>query len=611
MAGIYINFSPGYGSRCNNAMLNLKNFSEEHTEIIQTENVSIVWASHDPSELFGPAYDPDTGVRVVSFGRVSWDESEWRAAERLNCFEGGLSCKLLLKNYLEQGIKAIERPNGPAIVVLWDPRDERFHLVTDHFGYQPAFLYKPEDVSQCVIASNPDVLANDPDVNVTSDKVSMAEYLSAWRITPPHTYYNEIKYAGAARLCSWDFANNTFSSKEYWVPDFESPAASFESMVVQLQHAIKESIRKRTLPRLAPVTILTSGGMDSRTMLFSCASKESAVGVNMYVKPSRETSISKELCDIAGIRYVGVPLRDDYYPKWSKLAAMLSGGMNLLEDNHYLGIRDIIQKEQTKTLISACTTDWLFKGYGLDKTFMKFMGKNLPVYKFLNHRKLGFPPNIPNPVPKEFADKVKQRYEDWYKECPRELKTDVDRLLCEDKRVRPACYAVSISGPIMYRAFPYDTFFGDRLMADCYEKMKASWKLNGQAWGGATKRICSGAEHVVDANWGAKMDASVLQKILVFGLGWLKRKMHRQEELIQPSGVSLETGCSWPNLGWYAINSQSINVFWTSIPDENRKLLSEVLGYNPWDIPLENWARRGDEFFRILGLLFHWSSDEK
>lgn len=610
MAGIYFNFPRLDSSRIDFALNNLKTFEDEHCETIKTNRVAIVWSSHDDPVLFGPAFDPKTGVRVLTFGRVSWDELEWQAAEKLQTFQGGLSCKLLLRDYLKDGVKAIERPNGPAVVILYDPRAEKLYLATDHFGYQPVFLYKPEDTEQCIVSTHPDVIAKDPTAHVTSDKVSMVEYLSAWRITPPHTYYNEIKYAGAATICTWDLHSNFFSQREYWKPDFGTPASSLSSMAAQLEHAVRESIRKRTLPRLAPVTILVSGGMDSRNMLFSCASKETAVGINMYVKPSRETAISDELCRIAGIRYIGVPLRDDYYPQWAPLAAKLSGSMNLLEDNHYLGIRDVIQGIGTKTLMSACTADWLFKGYGLDKTFLRFLGKNLPVYKFVDQRKSGFPPNAPGPVPDKFAESVKARYDEWYDGCPNELRSDADRLLCEDKRIRPACYAVSISGPIMYRAFPYDTFFGDRLMADCYGKMKASWKLNGRAWGEAAKRICTGAEHIVDSNWGAPMGASDPHKIFVFGLGWIRRKLLKKERVGAYEGISIETGSSWPNMGWYATNSKRIKSLWGSVPESHRVLLSEVVGYDPWSIPLDQWARRPGEFFRMLALLFYWSSSE-
>lgn len=607
MAGIYINFSSYNYSRLDDALIRLKYFQEEHIEIIKTENIGIVWASHDSPELFGPAFDPKTGVRVITFGRVSWQEAKWQEAERLAAFKGGLSCRLLLKNYLDQGARAIERPNGPAVVIVYDPRYQKVYLVTDHFGYQPVFLYCPHDVNQCVIATHPDVLAKDSAVKVTPDKVSMVEFLSAWRVTPPHTYYNEIKYAGAARLCTWDISKNTFSSKEYWTPAFKKPAASLHSMVDQLEYAIRESIKIRTLPHLSPVTILVSGGMDSRNMLFSCAAKESAVGINMFVKPSRESAISAELCKIAGVRYIGVPLRDDYYPRWAQLGAKLNGGMNLLEDNHYLGIRDIVQQVGTKTILSACTADWLFKGYGIDKDFIKFMGKNLPVYKFLNNRKPGFPPNAPGAVPNKFSEAVANRHEEWYFGCPQELRNDADRLRCEDKRIRPACYAVSISGPIMYRAYPYDTFFGDRLMADCYATMKASWKINGKAWGMAAKRICSGAEHIVDANWGAPLGASVAQKFIVFGLGWLKRRLQRKSAPAAGDGVSIESGSSWPNMGWYVLNSETIHSFWTAVSASHRLQITEVLGHDPWVIPLNSWAHKPAEFFRILTLLLNWS----
>lgn len=606
MAGIYAFFGKNT-IRLKEAASRLRFYDTEQQEIIEHQHFSCAWVSHDDPSHFGPASDPTTGVTIITSGRISWDEPEWQAGEKLTQYSGGYSCRLLLQNYLSKGLSGIERPNGPAIILVWDPREQRVYLITDHFGYHPIFHYAPSEIKHCVISTHPDVIAADSTVSVTSDETSMAEFLSAWRITPPNTYYNEIKYAGAARTLTWKLTENHFSFYDYWTPELDGGSSSLSNMVDDLADAVSHAIRIRTLPRLGPITLFISGGMDSRTLLFSCASRENTCGINMYVNPSKESAISEQLCNIAGVKYIGVPLRDDYYPKMARQSVKLSAGMSLLEDSHYIGIKDIIEQTGARTVMTACTTDWLFKGYGLEKKYVTLRGKALPIFKTVNQRQPGFPPNHPDTPPKIFAESIKKRYDEWYKDCPHELISERDFLICEDKRVRPACYAVSVSGPLMYRALPYDTFFGDHRIADCYSKMNTSWKLNSEVWGKATKKICRGAENIVDANWGAPLGSTNTGKIFWFAMGWMQRKLNRQPPPLHTNniGVPIETGSSWPNMGWYATNSATLKELWENTSQEERAIMTRVHGTNPWDKPLSEWAHSGNHLFRILTLLAH------
>ena len=38
----------------------------------------------------------------------------------------------------------------------------------------------------------------------------------------------------------------------------------------------------------------------------------------------------------------------------------MSGAMWCTEDNHYLGVRDVVTETGADLVMSACTTDWLF-----------------------------------------------------------------------------------------------------------------------------------------------------------------------------------------------------------------------------------------------------------
>ena len=598
MAGIYITIGAGDRARIEVAAGRLK-FFEEETRIVCESGFCAAWVGHDDAHLFAPAADPATGVQIITAGRVSWDEPEWQRAERLQQFDGGLSNRLLLERYLSGGPAALNRHNGPAALVVWDPRDQRVHLWTDHFGYHPVFLYRPDSLPGAVIATFPDAIADDPHTDASTDEISMVEFLSAWRVTPPHTYFRDIKHAGAAVHCTWSLASKTFTRETYWQPFKDAPFASLEEAAEELASAVSNAVRIRTLPRLGPIASFTSGGMDSRAVLFASASPSDVIGINVYDVPNKEAAISKRLCEASGVQYVGFGRDEDYYPRWISEGARLSGAMWSTEDNHFLGIRDVVRQHGARTVTTACTTDWLFKGYGLEKTYARVFGRNLPLKVFTHERVPGFLPNIPRAVPPEFKQQVEQRLEECFAGTPRALKTDEDWLAVEDRRVRPACYSVSVSGQIMYRIFPYDTFLADVRVADCYSRTRAEWKINSDVWGKAVQRICAGAGDIEDANFGWRIGSSTPAKLMAFGAGWIKRRVN-PPKLGQPGGLA--TDGSWPNLGWYAEHSATLKRLWDSVSPETRHLVQRLWGGDPWGAPVQSWAKAPNDLFRILTL---------
>lgn len=601
MAGFFVFSGPSDRIRLEAAAGRLRFFDEE-IRLISGMNFSAAWIGHDDPKLFAPALDRRTGVCVLTSGRVSWDEHEWRAGEKLEEFEGGVSNRILLRNYLEGGGRAVALHNGPSALVVWDPRCQTIHLWTDQMGYHPVFCYRPDDHAALVIASSADAIAEDAFVSVSRDLVAAAEFLSAWRVTPPHTYWNEIKYAGAATHYLWDIGENTYRKEVYWKPFDTEPFSTLDEAVASLSEAVREAIRIRTLPRLGPVVSFTSGGLDSRVVLFSAASPEDLLGLNLYDVPNKESDVAHRLCDAAGVRYVGFGRDVDYYPRTLQMGALLSGAMWSQEDSHYLGVREFVAELGARTVMTSCTTDWLFKGYGLERRYLQILGRNLPIHKLTDSRVDGFLPNLPRRAPIEFAKLVADRLEEWFEGTPRSLKADADWLAVEDRRVRPACYAVSVSGQIMYRVFPYDTFLADQRVAECYSRSRAEWKVNADLWGLAAKRICASGRAIEDANFGWKAGSSTPMKVAAFAAGYLRRRVRRTPRRAR----GLATEGSWPNFGWYIENSATLKRLWWSIPRDTRDMVSSVWGSNPWEIPLSTWADVPNDLMRVLTLALYW-----
>jgi Asparagine synthase len=564
-------------------------------DVVQTitePGCAIAWVSADPVALFAPAHHAETGVWLVTAGRVAWEETEWQRAEKLN-YTGGLSNRLLLDQYLAQGIAGIERHNGAAIVIVYDPRDRQVHLLTDHFGFYPAFLYRSHQTKHCVISSFPEAIAKTPQIQTTPDFISMAEFLCEWKTTPPHTYYQEIKYAGAASHWAWNIADETWhtasqipqGSRTYWQPFQNEFFPNFNTAVKQLAAAVRHAVKIRTLPRLAPVATYISGGMDSRVIAYAANDSTDMIGFNLYDLPNREATIAQQICQAASIEYVGYTREADYYPKWLRLGVEISGAMWSAENNHFMGTLNTLQQRQVRTVLAAFAVDGLFKGGYLEQKYVQIWGRNLPFFQFVHKRSPGFMLESPaRTPPPEFATAMAARLQEWMGEQPITLKTERDRLHVEDRRNRPCCYQPDVSDNMMFRVVPYDIFLGDRAIADCYSKIRPQWKINATVWSHVVAQICG--REIVDSNRNWRPGAGNPEKFWVFARDWLQRKLQPAR---QAQGVA--TDGSWSDLGWYAAHSNTLREMWEGVEQSDRQLITQLWGSDPWSVPLAEWAK--------------------
>lgn len=566
-----------------------------------------LWVGRD-QRRFGPAHDPVTGVRVVCSGHLAWSAHDWARAERLP-YEGGLGPRLLLERYLQRGKDAVAPYNGSTIVVVHDPRTGEHHLYTDQFGYHPCFIYRGDKPADCIITTFPDALLGDPGANVTFDLVSMAEFVRAWRATPPNTYFNEVKYAGAATLTTITPHTGRITMSTYWAPFQSGFYGSINEAADALAAAVKLAIAERTAVAHRPLFFI-SGGADSRVMLFSTEDRGKVTGVNIYEHAQRETEIARSLCATAGAKFVALQRDNDYYPRNLADIARWSGAMWSAEDTHYPGLEPRLADIDPDLVMTACTTDWLFKGYGLEKEHIPFLGRSLPFLRYLDQRADGFLPNVPLQAPPELARQVDERLAAWFEGCPDVLTTPLDRLRVEDRRIRPACYTVSVSGSIMYRIFPYDTFFADSRVAECYGRTHPDWKLNREVWGKAAARICADAGSIVDANWGWRVDAGPAEKAIFFAKGWVERRLKSKIAPASLSGDRPPPAGSWPDLGWYAQHSATLKALWDSTSPEERERFALVTGTDHWARPINAWRGDGTQLFRLMTLLCHWRECE-
>jgi asparagine synthase (glutamine-hydrolysing) len=189
---------------------------------------------------------------------------------RGHTFKTRCDTEVVLKAFLEYGSSAFSRFDGMFAIFLWDlrkPGDGEFHLVRDHMGTKPLYVY--EDAARFVVSSElrPIVALGDTDCTLTP--AGVRAYLS-FRYTPlPCSIVRNIERVEAGTR--WHIRNGRATQWRYWdLPRAApTPVKSLDEAAEALTALLIESVRDQQMGEV-PIALLLSGGLDSSAIAYAC-----------------------------------------------------------------------------------------------------------------------------------------------------------------------------------------------------------------------------------------------------------------------------------------------------------------------------------------------------
>ncbi len=172
----------------------------------------------------------------------------------------------LLKDFLCEGQGVITGLNPPFVIVLYDGRDQEFHVFTDRLGIQ--HIYIAETKSSYVISTSSLALASTIGANL--DPEGLVSYFLGGIMLGMRTFYQEIKKIDlSTHLC---FSNGTLVSVKYWSP----PRDIIRDQPIRdmAKHFLKTHARavSSCISADGKTSVEVTGGLDSRLNLL-CALK--------------------------------------------------------------------------------------------------------------------------------------------------------------------------------------------------------------------------------------------------------------------------------------------------------------------------------------------------
>lgn len=571
------------------------------------DNLEYAVTRLDDRTFWGPASDASTGTTILLGGRIALTESQWTSSKSLP-YNGGLACRWLLHQWLTSKNNFESAVNGAFLIIILEPQIHAVHIITDRLGVYPVYHVPEHPLNLCTHTDTLALSMQAQGHGFDIDWTSIAECFSTGCAVQPYTYYQQLQQLEPATHYTWLLESTPQLQNQitYWEPAYlhTAPSNDEDLIIEDLAQAMKNAVEKRTHDLLGKAGVMLSGGADSRMALFGAQKPDQIACYTLYDELNLESSTAQQLADRAGTHLELVHRAPDYYGENIEGLTRVSGGMWSFIDGHFHGYAEKIRADGISTLLTGCYADYMFKGLLLNRKYKTLFGKVLPVYEaapfgFQYYQGL-------TSLSKDWQSKVNKRLEQRY---PAEWRDDYSNknLHIEDRRLRPLSHEADFSGRAsMWKTLPWDHLLSDSDILDVYGRMSAPMKLNGIAFGKAVGLVTREyARDVRNSNYGTPIDASEAGRIFWFLKAVVERKIQRLFSTNKPK-ASIATAGSWPNWSYFLTHSPSIERLWSNPKPAEREMFESILGYDPWNKPLQEWAQGNNLLFYRLIMVRTW-----
>lgn len=546
----------------------LRFYPDTRLEILEYEPFSLAITRPDDIDIWKSYISEDNRILVALSGRVYLEGSEIEK-EKENGAPRNLVCRAIYRKYISRGIVGIRDINGNFSVFIYNSYEKIFYLINDRFGAFPCFTNESK-TDRPVFGSHPDIVAALCEKTIDWDFTSIMEFLTSGHVSFPHTYYKAVKALDFGCIHTIDLKDTTairHSKRKYFDFTFKIDSRSSEwELAEKVAESLKHSVKIRTLQLYGQSAIGLSGGLDSRTILFSSDIRDKIWSFTFYDQDNKELASARSLAEIAGSKFFPMKRSFDYYGNEAEMGVRISGAMANIGTNHFLGFREEIKSLGIKNIITGLYCDSLFKALLMD-TKRRSIARTEKISSFDYHS-----------GGEEFY-RVNSRYSQyvrkrWDSIFPDDMKRDesaIGKLLVESRRIFPLYYVSGVPDSIVpQKVMPLCLPVVDNGVLDVYLSIPPHLKINQSLFSKVVKLQCGeNASNVINANTGARIDASPINLMFHRYTGALKRRLAKN---------SFATDGSWPNWNYYIKHSRKIKELWTGKNTLAQHVFEEILG---------------------------------
>jgi asparagine synthetase B (glutamine-hydrolysing) len=538
------------------------------------------------------AHDKENDISLIAVGRLFDKNDHVRLDHKLD---------EIIRDYRQRGEEALDIISGWGLLALIDGPKERCYLATDSMLFYPVYTAYADDPQKAAVSTHCDVVAAAYPTSFEYDHLAMTEFLLSGHAAIPHTYYKNIKTLHGGRLYRLD-QDGLQIVRELWNfnPSVDE-SLTLEDVTQEFIDILKRATRRRLDSCKGKAGLLLSGGLDGRTVLFSQdRPSEDFVAITFCDEINQEVKLAQQLAQRAGIEQVILKRHFDFYGDQAIDTVRLSSGMWTMRDSHAYGFAEEIRKLGLNLILSGYYADAFFKGYYLD--FYKTRTCPLvPLKAKLRDFHLEYEMPLARIDNQSLRSQAIERLMVPFEGLNLTNLSTLDRMKIELTRVRNISREINITfHTTICRMLPYDIINSDLEITKLLNKIPPRMKLNKNLCRKAVSMLGDKASGVPDSNSGLLVDATDLDWLLLRS----RKKMTKLSKLLtgRLRKPTLLTDESWISWRYYVAHSSKIRELWEDVRSNSREPLTEMCGFDPFDIPLDVWADKHDDFGRMLTL---------
>lgn len=232
------------------------------------ENTSVYLSHHrlsiiDLSSGHQPMPNEDRNIWCVYNGEIyNFKELREYLQERGHVFSTRSDTEVIVHLYEEHGRDCVSQLNGMFAFAIWDEKKQSLFCARDRLGIKPFYYAETEDAF--FFSSEIKALHSLKSIPDDIHLEAFFQFLFFRYITGPRTIFSRIMELEPAHTLTI-----TRQKKElyrYWRPPEACQAFQKDDKTDELEHALRESVRKRLVSDV-PFGIFLSGGLDSSLIL--------------------------------------------------------------------------------------------------------------------------------------------------------------------------------------------------------------------------------------------------------------------------------------------------------------------------------------------------------
>ncbi|HEY6305888.1 MAG TPA: asparagine synthase (glutamine-hydrolyzing) [Candidatus Angelobacter sp.] len=231
-----------------------------------------------------PMCNEDESMWIIFNGEIyNFQELRKELIAAGHRFRSRTDSEVILHGYELWGNGVIPRLRGMFAFALWDDRNKRMLLATDHLGKKP--LFYTDDGHRFIFASEIKALLKGG-VPAELDPVALHDYLTYLYFPYPSTAFKHVRKMGPASAIEISVSANGEMTKrhwQYWDPAEVAGSAgpiSDKDAVDCARELMEEAVRIRLVSDV-PLGLFLSGGLDS-SAITAFAAKHSAQQVKAF-----------------------------------------------------------------------------------------------------------------------------------------------------------------------------------------------------------------------------------------------------------------------------------------------------------------------------------------